>query len=340
LAVSIFDFQARVMGLHVASLTMTLDAGIVVIGGGLMDPQATTTDFRERYLRVVREAEEFPLGEGLGHGEGHLHNAVVVGEELREEEGGFVEVDQAAADAAALPDADPAVRALAVAGNNIAAALEQQPALDGAARVLMLQAAEVGLAFWRRAGTWLHEERARYRLAQSHRRAGDAASARRHARACLALVAAHGDEPLERFFGEEALGLAEAAAGDAAAHGRALAAARDAFARLTSKDGHAPQHTLVTTGTGSGKTECFLYPILDHCLRHAGTPGIKAIILYPINALATDQAGRLARLIAGDERLQGRLRAGLYVGDGAPAERWLAEHAALAPPVSAARPVS
>ena len=58
LAVSIFDFQARVMGLHVASLTMTLDAGIVVIGGGLMDPQATTTDFRERYLRVVREAAE------------------------------------------------------------------------------------------------------------------------------------------------------------------------------------------------------------------------------------------------------------------------------------------
>ena len=46
------------MGLHVASLTMTLDAGIVVIGGGLMDPQATTTDFRERYLRVVREAAD------------------------------------------------------------------------------------------------------------------------------------------------------------------------------------------------------------------------------------------------------------------------------------------
>ena len=142
----------------------------------------------------------------------------------------------AAADAAALPDTDPAVRALAVAGNNIAAALEEQPAIDDAARVLMLQAAAVGLAFWRRAGTWLHEERALYRLAQSHRRAGDAAAARGHARACLALVAAHGDEPLERFFGEEALGLAEAAAGDAAAHGRALAAARDAFARLSPDD--------------------------------------------------------------------------------------------------------
>jgi len=55
LAVSIFDFQARVMGLHVASLTMTLDAGIVVIGGGLMDAAATTQEFRDRYLRIVGE---------------------------------------------------------------------------------------------------------------------------------------------------------------------------------------------------------------------------------------------------------------------------------------------
>src|SRR5687768_8629450 len=32
-----------------------------------------------------------------------------------------------------------------------------------------------------------------------------------------------------------------------------------AFDRLSSKHGHQPQHTLVTTGTGSGKTECFLF---------------------------------------------------------------------------------
>ena len=40
-----------------------------------------------------------------------------------------------------------------------------------------------------------------------------------------------------------------------------------AFQRLTTADGHTPLPTLVTTGTGSGKTECFLYPILDHCYR-------------------------------------------------------------------------
>ncbi len=55
LAVEIFDFQARVMGLHVANLAMALDPGIFVIGGGLMDHEATTPEFRERYLRIIRE---------------------------------------------------------------------------------------------------------------------------------------------------------------------------------------------------------------------------------------------------------------------------------------------
>ncbi|MCB8943976.1 MAG: DEAD/DEAH box helicase [Ardenticatenaceae bacterium] len=87
-----------------------------------------------------------------------------------------------------------------------------------------------------------------------------------------------------------------------------------AFARLTSKAGHEPQPTIITTGTGSGKTECFLYPILDHCYRVREAAGIKAIILYPMNALATDQARRLAGLIWGDERLRGVVTAGLYVG--------------------------
>jgi len=54
LAVELFDFQAKAMGLHVASLVMALDPGIVVIGGGLMDPEATSARFRERYLRIVR----------------------------------------------------------------------------------------------------------------------------------------------------------------------------------------------------------------------------------------------------------------------------------------------
>jgi glucokinase len=55
LAVELFDFQARAMGLHVANLTLALDPQFVVIGGGLMDPESTSEAFRERYLRIVRE---------------------------------------------------------------------------------------------------------------------------------------------------------------------------------------------------------------------------------------------------------------------------------------------
>ncbi len=55
LALEIFDFQARALGLHIANLAMALDPGVVVIGGGLMDPESTSAKFRNRYLRIVRE---------------------------------------------------------------------------------------------------------------------------------------------------------------------------------------------------------------------------------------------------------------------------------------------
>jgi DEAD/DEAH box helicase domain-containing protein len=84
-----------------------------------------------------------------------------------------------------------------------------------------------------------------------------------------------------------------------------------AFERL---GGARPRSTIVATGTGSGKTECFLWPILDHCARHWAEPGIKAVIVYPMNALATDQAGRIARAIWDAPALRDRVTAGLYVG--------------------------
>ena len=55
LALEIFDFQARAMGFHVANLVTLLDPGIVIIGGGLMDHETTTLEFREHYLHTVRE---------------------------------------------------------------------------------------------------------------------------------------------------------------------------------------------------------------------------------------------------------------------------------------------
>ena len=86
--------------------------------------------------------------------------------------------------------------------------------------------------------------------------------------------------------------------------------------RLSSKN-KKPEHTIVTTGTGSGKTECFLYPILDHCLREKkkGQKGIKAIILYPMNALAADQEKRFAKTIWKDNNLKNAgIRVGNYTG--------------------------
>lgn len=87
-----------------------------------------------------------------------------------------------------------------------------------------------------------------------------------------------------------------------------------AFRRLS---GESPRSTLVATGTGSGKTECFLLPILDHCRRareNGAGPGVKAIFIYPMNALAADQAGRLARLIHQTPALRSQVTAGIYVG--------------------------
>jgi glucokinase len=55
LAIEIFNFQAKAMGLHVANLAMALDPLYVVIGGGLMDPETTTPEFRDRYLNIVRD---------------------------------------------------------------------------------------------------------------------------------------------------------------------------------------------------------------------------------------------------------------------------------------------
>ena len=92
-----------------------------------------------------------------------------------------------------------------------------------------------------------------------------------------------------------------------------------AFRQLSMKDGNKPKPTLLTTGTGSGKTECFLYPILDYCYncnKYNRQVGVKVIIMYPMNALASDQAKRLAETIWKDSRLKGKVTAGLFVGEG------------------------
>jgi hypothetical protein len=64
----------------------------------------------------------------------------------------------------------------------------------------------------------------------------------------------------------------------------------------------AGRNLVVATGTGSGKTESFLLPILSQLIREreAGTigPGVRALLLYPMNALANDQVRRLRQVLA------------------------------------------
>ena len=61
------------------------------------------------------------------------------------------------------------------------------------------------------------------------------------------------------------------------------------------------RNLIVATGTGSGKTETFLVPILNHLFRQKEQgklgPGVRALLLYPMNALANDQLKRLRRLL-------------------------------------------
>ncbi|MFD3156731.1 DEAD/DEAH box helicase [Haloimpatiens sp. FM7330] len=90
---------------------------------------------------------------------------------------------------------------------------------------------------------------------------------------------------------------------------------------------------LVTTGTGSGKTECFLWPILTEMVRQVANDsddweqeGIRTLILYPMNALVSDQLGRIRNIVGrkddaymklmkqeSNDNIR-RLRFGMYTG--------------------------
>jgi ATP-dependent helicase YprA (DUF1998 family) len=77
----------------------------------------------------------------------------------------------------------------------------------------------------------------------------------------------------------------------------------------------AGRNLVVATGTGSGKTESFLLPVLnalagEHSKGTLG-PGVRALLLYPMNALANDQMKRLRKLLAGTPQFT----FGRYTGD-------------------------
>jgi hypothetical protein len=133
---------------------------------------------------------------------------------------------------AGLPAKSPALRALAVGGNNLAAALEQKADRDAEETAGMLRAAEGALKYWKLAGSWLEEERALYRLTRSLLQAGDASAAARSAMRCVDLCEANSAPAFELFFAHAALALAQQATGKLAAFEATRRRARTLFERI------------------------------------------------------------------------------------------------------------
>ena len=83
----------------------------------------------------------------------------------------------------------------------------------------------------------------------------------------------------------------------------------NAFKRIASG-----RNIVVTTGTGSGKTECFMLPIINELIREINSghkePGVRAIFLFPLNALVYDQIDRLRALLKNYEEI----KFGFYTG--------------------------
>lgn len=80
---------------------------------------------------------------------------------------------------------------------------------------------------------------------------------------------------------------------------------------------------VVSTGTGSGKTECFLIPIIDSLMKEKEAkgkiePGVRALIIFPMNALANDQTRRFREIF----RNYPDITFGSYTGQTPAKDKW------------------
>lgn len=135
-----------------------------------------------------------------------------------------------------VPAGSPAFRALAIGGNNLAAALEEKPDRDAELTRGMVAAAEDGLKYWKIAGTWLEEERAEYRLARSLLAAGRPGDAVASAQRCVAVCQGNAAPPFELFFGYAVLAQTQRAAGDSDRFAAARAQALQMFEQVPGEE--------------------------------------------------------------------------------------------------------
>lgn len=110
-----------------------------------------------------------------------------------------------------LDNKDPALRALAVTGNNLASTLEEKANRSIAETKLMILAAQTGRKYWEMAGTWLEVSRAEYRLAATYVKAEELDKALYHAQKCLELCRVNKASEEDMLYSREAIATVERA---------------------------------------------------------------------------------------------------------------------------------
>lgn len=82
------------------------------------------------------------------------------------------------------------------------------------------------------------------------------------------------------------------------------------------------RHFVVTSGTGSGKSLTYIIPVVDHILRSdPGDGNVRAILVYPMNALINSQLEALTRFLSLQDPGTGPIRVGRYTGQESRAEK-------------------
>ena len=81
------------------------------------------------------------------------------------------------------------------------------------------------------------------------------------------------------------------------------------------KSGIEGKDIIVSSGTGSGKTECFLYSMINNLIRNQinfEEPGVRILMIYPRNALVKDQLRRILDMVMGKNP---KISVGMYIGE-------------------------
>ncbi len=143
-----------------------------------------------------------------------------------------------------LEKTDPANRALAITGNNLACTFEEKKSRSDLETELMILAAQTGRKFWEIAGGPAEVASAEYRLSQSYLQALQIEKSFEHAKLCIQVCEVNQCSNLDFFFGSEALALAEKARQNDSEYAIAVEKIKFYFEQLSEEDKKWCQKTL------------------------------------------------------------------------------------------------